>query len=158
MKHLEKRGLIEISDSTVASEMRLSACRESKSEVQSDGRRGRSPKTPGEVVHTDTEKLFRAYYDGMRYFLIYVDEASRHERIVALTTHDAGVKDTGFYLNQMLQEGVSVNFTSCDGAGELETSGKCPRMLAKRGMRQQSSPSRASHSKSTANRAISSRP
>lgn len=35
MKHLEKRGLVETTDTTVASEMKRSFCRECKSQVPS---------------------------------------------------------------------------------------------------------------------------
>ena len=51
-----------------ASDMKCSTRRESKSEALSYGRDGRSPKTLGEVVHTDIEGPFRPDVNGMRVF------------------------------------------------------------------------------------------
>ena len=46
IKHIEKRGLIEVTDTTVASDMRCAVCRACKSQALSYGRGGRSPKAP----------------------------------------------------------------------------------------------------------------
>lgn len=56
--------MIAFSDSTVASEMKSSTCRESKSKALSYGRGGRSPK----FVHKDIEGPFRLDLKGMRSF------------------------------------------------------------------------------------------
>ncbi|CAN0496069.1 unnamed protein product, partial [Discosporangium mesarthrocarpum] len=97
IKHLEKRGLIDITDATVASEMQCSLCKECKAEALSYGRSGRSPKSIGEVVHTDLEGPFNADVTGMRYFQVFVDEASRHKRVFGLKTKDAAAAATTAY-------------------------------------------------------------
>lgn len=56
---LEKSDLIEVSDSTFASQMRRSTRPEGKSEAKRCGRGVRSPKTLGEVVHTEIQGHFR---------------------------------------------------------------------------------------------------
>lgn len=79
-KHLEKRGLIEITDATVTSEIRCSICRECKkckSQVPSYGRGGRSPEQLSEVIDTDIEGPLKADVMGFKYFQVFVDEASR---------------------------------------------------------------------------------
>ena len=154
IKHLEKRGLIEISDATVASDMKCSTCRESKSEALSYARGGRSPKTVGEVVHTDIEGPFRPDVNGMKYFIVFVEEASRDKRVIALKSRDNAVDAASHYLDQMLREGVSVKCLSGDGAGELGRSGKFLRMLTERGIRWRSSPPRTQQSNGIAERAI----
>lgn len=55
IKHLEKYEPIDVTDTTVASEM---CCRVSKKGVPGSARHGgggRTPEAPGEVVHTDLE-------------------------------------------------------------------------------------------------------
>ena len=154
IKYLEKRGLIDITDTTVASEMRCSVCRECKSQALSYARGGRSPKTPGEVIHTDLEGPFHPDVTGMKYFQVFVDEATRDKRVVGLKTRDAATDATANYIDEMAREGLAVKCISGDGAGELGRSGKFQRMLANRGVRWRSSPPRTPQSNGIAERAI----
>lgn len=142
IKHLEKRGLINISDVTFASEMRGSVCKECMSEALSFGRGGTSPKTPGEVMHTDLEGPFRADVLGMKYFQVFVDEASTEKHVVGLKTRDAAVDATAAYIDDMARDGITVKCISGDGAGELGWSAKFLRMLANRETKWRGSPLR----------------
>ncbi|CAM9872319.1 unnamed protein product, partial [Sphacelaria rigidula] len=153
-KHLEKRGLIDITDTTVASEMRCSVCKERKSEALSYGRGGRSPKAPGEVVHTDLEGPSHVDVTGMKYFQVFVDEASRDKHVVGLKTRDAATEATGAYIDEMARAGVVIKCISGDGAGELGRSVKLQRMLTNRGIKWRNSPPRTPQSNETAERAI----
>ncbi|CAN0439419.1 unnamed protein product [Discosporangium mesarthrocarpum] len=153
IKHLEKRGLIEITDAKVASEMQCSVCKECKAEALSYGRGGRSPKRIGEVVHTDLEGPFNADVTGMRYFLVFVDEASRHKRVFELTTKDAAAAATTAYLDDMAR-GVPVTCISGDGAGELARSVRFQRMLADQGIKWRKSPPYTPQSNGIAEQAI----
>ena len=108
IKHLEKRGLIEVTDTTVASDMRCAVCRECKSQALSYGRGGRSPKVSGQVIHTDLEGPFHPDVTGMKYFQVFVDEASRDKRVAGLKTRDAAVDATANYINEMAREGVAI--------------------------------------------------
>ena len=119
MKHLEKRGVIEITDATVPSEMKCSVCRECKSQSKSYGRGGRSPKTLGEVLHTDIEGPFKPDVMDNRYFQVFVDEASRDKRVRGLTTRDAAVDATADLVDELAREGAVVKCVNGDGAGEL---------------------------------------
>ena len=94
IKHLEKRGLIEVTDTTVASDMRCAVCRECKSQALSYGRGDRSPKAPREVIHTDLEGPFHPGVTGMKYFQVFVDEASPDKRVAGLKTRDAATDAT----------------------------------------------------------------
>ncbi|CAN0455718.1 unnamed protein product, partial [Discosporangium mesarthrocarpum] len=150
IKHVEKRGLIEITDATVASEMQCSVCKECKAEALSYGRGGRSPKTIGEVLHTDLEGPFNADVTGMRYFQVFMDEASRHKRVFGLKTKDAAAAATTAYLDDMTREGC----ISGDGAGELARSVRFQRMLADRAIKWRKSPPYTPQSNGIAERAI----
>ncbi|CAN0016909.1 unnamed protein product, partial [Sphacelaria rigidula] len=154
MKHLDKRGLIDITDTTVASEMRCSVCKECKSETLSYGRGGRSPEAPDKVVHTDLEAPFHADVTGMKYLQVAVDEASRDKHAVGLKTRDAITDATGTYIDEMAREGVAIKCISGDGDGELGRSVKSQRMLTNRGIKWRSSPPRTPQSNGIAQRAI----
>ena len=117
VEHLEKRCSIEVSDSTVPSDMKCSICCESKSEALSYGRDGRSPKTLGEVVHTDIEGPFQLDVNGMRELIVLLEDDSRDKRVVALKAPDAAVQAMGHFLDQMLREEKSVKWISGDGGG-----------------------------------------
>ena len=78
IKHLEKRGLIEITDSTTIADFKCNTCKECKSEALSFPRGGRTPKLqPGEKVHTDIAGPFKEDVYGNKWFQIFVDEATR---------------------------------------------------------------------------------
>ena len=154
IKHPEKRGLVNITDTTVASDMRCSVCRECKSQALSYGRGGRSPKMPGEIIHTDLEGPFHPDITGMKYFQVFVDEATRDKRVRGSKTKDSATDATGHYIDEMAREGVAVKCISGDGAGELGRSVKFQRMLANRGIRWRSSPPRTPQSNGIAERAI----
>ncbi|CAN0062222.1 unnamed protein product, partial [Choristocarpus tenellus] len=94
IKHLEKRGLLEITDATVASELQCETCKECKSETLSYQRGGRTPKQPGEVVHTDLAVPFKANITGHHYFQVFVDESSRDKRVYGLKTKNAATDAT----------------------------------------------------------------
>ena len=88
IKHLEKRGLIEISDATTVANFHCSTCKECKSEALSYARGGRTPKTQsGELVHTDLEGPFKPDV-GMvsSTFRSLSDEATRDKRVIGLRT------------------------------------------------------------------------
>lgn len=68
--HLKKRGLMEITDATIAPETKGSVTKECKSLAPSYGRGGRSPKTLIEIVHTDIEGPFRANLMGFKCFQV----------------------------------------------------------------------------------------
>ena len=155
IKHLEKRGLINITDTTVASEMRYSVCRECKSQVLSYARGGRSPKPPREVIHTDLEGPFHPDVTGMKYFQMCVDEATRDRHIVGLKTRGTATGATTNYINEMAPEALAVKCISGDGAGELGRSVKFQRMLANRGVRWRSSPPRMPQSNGIIERGVS---
>ncbi|CAM9581103.1 unnamed protein product [Sphacelaria rigidula] len=153
-KHLEKRGLIDVTDTTVASEMRCSVCKEFKSEALRYGRRDRSPKAPGEVVHTDPEGPFHADVTGMKYFKVFVDKVSRDKHVAGLKTRDAATDATRAYIDEMASEGVAIKCISGDGAGELGQSVKFQRMLTNRVIKWRNSPPRRPQSNGIAERAI----
>lgn len=69
----------------------------------------------------------------MRYFIVFVDEATRDKPGVSLRTRDEAVEATGHHLDQMLRYGVSDKCISGDDPGELGRSGKFLKMLAERG-------------------------
>lgn len=71
------------------------------------------------VVHTDIEGPFRADLSGIRYFHIFVDEVSGDRRVVALKIRDGAAEATGYYLNRILREGISLICIRGDDAGEL---------------------------------------
>ncbi|CAN0051008.1 unnamed protein product, partial [Choristocarpus tenellus] len=147
IKHLEKRGLLEITDATVASELQCETCKECKSEALSYQRGGRTPKQPGEVVHTD--------WRDHQYFQVFVDESSRDKRVYGLKTKNAATDATAAYIDQMAREGIPVKCISGDGAGELGRSVKFQRMmLANNGTRWRKSPPRTPQSNGIAERAI----
>ncbi|CAM9397444.1 unnamed protein product, partial [Choristocarpus tenellus] len=154
IKYLEKRGLLDISDTTVASELLCKACKECKSEALIYARGGRSAKTVGEVVHTDMEGTFDPDVTGMKYFQLFVDEASREKRVIGLRTKDATTATTAAYIDEMAQEGVVVRCISGDGAGEFGRSIKFQRMLTERGVKWRKSPLRTPQSNGIAERAI----
>lgn len=60
--------------------------------------RGRSPKAPGEVVHT--EGHFRANAMGTKYSKGFVNEASRAKHVVEHNTRDAATGITGAYIDE----------------------------------------------------------
>ncbi|CAM9301783.1 unnamed protein product, partial [Sphacelaria rigidula] len=153
-KHLDKRGRIDVTDTTVASEMRCSVCKECKSETLSYGRGGRSSKAPGEVVHTDLEGHFHADVTGMKYFQVFVDEASRDKHVAGLEKRDAANDATGAYIDEMIREEVPIKCISGDGTGELGRSIKSQRMLTNRGIKYRNSPPRTPQSIGIAERAI----
>ncbi|CAM9476000.1 unnamed protein product, partial [Choristocarpus tenellus] len=154
IKHLEKRGLLEITDATVASELQCETCKECKSEALSYQRGGRTPKQPGEVVHTDLAGPFKADITGHQYFQVFVDESSRDKRVYGLKTKNAATDATAAYIDQMTREGIPVKCISGDGAGELGRSVKFQRMLANNGTRWRKSPPKTPQSNGIAERAI----
>ena len=88
-KHSEKRGLIQVCVATVATDMRRTVCRECKTQALSYGRGGRSPKPSGEVIHTDLEGPFHRDVTVIKYFQVFVDEATRDKRIRRRKARDA---------------------------------------------------------------------
>ncbi|CAM9478395.1 unnamed protein product, partial [Choristocarpus tenellus] len=98
IKHLEKRGLLEITDATVASELQCETCKECKSDALSYQRGGRTPKQPGEVVHTDLAGPAKADITGHQYFQVFVDESSRDKRVYGLKTKNAATDATAAYI------------------------------------------------------------
>lgn len=121
MTHLEKRGLIDVADTTVVSDVRCRVCRKCKSEVLSCGRGGRIPKARGEVVYTD---LFQADVTDMKDFQVFVDKTSRDENVVALKMREAATYATGAYIDAVAREEVAIKCIRAGGAGELERSVK----------------------------------
>ncbi|CAN0444337.1 unnamed protein product, partial [Discosporangium mesarthrocarpum] len=109
--------------------MRCAVCKECKSEALSYGPGGRSPKTIGEVVHTDLEEPFTPDVTWMKYVQVFVDEGSRDKRVIGLKTRDAATDATASYLDDMARDGVVAKCISGDGAGELGRSVKFQRML-----------------------------
>lgn len=118
-KHLEKRGLINVTDTAVASEMDCGLCRGYESKVLSFGRGSRSPKAPGEVAHTDLGGSIHADVMGTKYLQIFVDETIRDKHVVVLKTRDALASTTRAYIDEMAREGVAEERSSGDGAEEL---------------------------------------
>ena len=52
----------------------------------------------------------------MKYFQVFVDEASRDKHVVGLKTRDAATDATGVYIDEMTREGVAIKCMSGDGA------------------------------------------
>ena len=154
IKHLEKRRLIQARDTTVAKDIRRTVCRECKSRALSYGKGGRSPKTPGEVIHANLERPFHPDVAGMKHFQVFVDEAIRDKHIRGLETRGAAVDATANYNGEKAREGVAIKCISGDRAGELGRSVKFQRMLADRGVKGRSSPPRTSQSNAIVERAI----
>lgn len=114
---------------TVARDITCSVCRGSKSEALSYGRGEKTPETLGEVIHTDIEGHLRPERHGMRNFIVFTNEGSRGKGVIALRTHEPAVEATGHYPGRILREGLSVEYISGDGAGELRRVGKFLKML-----------------------------
>ncbi|CAN0386791.1 unnamed protein product [Discosporangium mesarthrocarpum] len=55
----------------------------------------------------------------MKYFQVFMDEASRDKRIYGLKTKDAATSATKAYLDTMARDGVNVKCISGDDAGEF---------------------------------------
>ena len=127
---------MQVSDTTVATDMRCTECREHKSQALSYEIGGRRPKTPGEVIHIDLEGPFYPEATEMKYFQVYVDEAARDKRIRGLKTRDA----TENYIAEMAREGLALKCISGDGAGEIGRSVKFQHILANRVIGWRSSP------------------
>ena len=66
----------------------------------------------------------------MKYFQVFVDDATRDKRIRGLKTRDAAADATANDIDEMAREGVAIKCISGDGAGELGKSVKFQRMLA----------------------------
>ena len=109
---------------------------------------------PGEMIRTNLEGPFHPDITGMKYFQVFVDEATRDKRVRGLKTKDSATDATAHYIDEMAREGVAVKCISGDGAGELGRSVKFQRMLANRGIRWRSSPPRTPQSNGIAERAI----
>ncbi|CAM9927869.1 unnamed protein product, partial [Choristocarpus tenellus] len=137
-----------------ASELHCKVCKECKSEALSYARGGHSPKTVGEVVHTDMQEPFNPDVTGMKYFQVFVDEASREKRVIGLRTKDAATAATAAYIDEMARDGVVVRCISGDGAGEFGRSIKFQRMLTERGVKWRKSPPHIPQSNGIAERAI----
>ena len=133
--------------------MRCSVGKECQSEALSYGRGGKSLKVPGDVVRTDLEGPSHADVTGMKYFQVFVDEASRDKYVVGLKIRDAAIDATGVYIDEMAREGVAIKCMSGDGAGELGRPVKFQRMLANRGIKWRNSPPRTPQSNGIAERA-----
>lgn len=84
MNHLEKPGLMRITDTTVVSEIRCTVYQERKSEVLSYGLHRETPRTLGEAVHSDLEGHCHADVTSMVHFQIFVDETSRDKDVVGI--------------------------------------------------------------------------
>lgn len=107
-EHLEKSGLVVVTDTTAAFEMHCTVCKECKSEAHSYGCAGRSPKAPSQVEHTDVEGPFHADDTGMTYLQVFVDEASRRKHAVGLKTRDAAPGATEVYADvNVVERGAS---------------------------------------------------
>ncbi|CAM9813240.1 unnamed protein product [Choristocarpus tenellus] len=154
IKHLEKRGLLEITDATVVSDLQCETCKEYKSEALSYQRGGRTPKQPGEVVHTNLAGPFKVDITGHQYFQVYVDESNRDKRVYGLKTNNTATDATAAYIDQMAREGIPVKCISGDGAGELGRSVKFQGMLVNNGTQWRKSPPRTPQSNGIAERAI----
>ncbi|CAN0027892.1 unnamed protein product, partial [Choristocarpus tenellus] len=154
IKHLEKRGLLDIADATVASKLHCKVCKECKSEALSYARGGRSPKTVGEVVHTDMEGPFNPDVTGIKYFQVFVDEASREKRVIGLRTKDAATAANAAYIDEMARDGVVVRCIRGDGTGEFGRSIRFQRMLSERGVQWRKTPPSTPQSNGIAERAI----
>lgn len=121
-EHSEKQGLIEVLDYTVPSDVKCSTRRESKSKALSYGHDERTPKPQGEVVNTDIKGRFGPDEDEKRYFIVFVEESRRDQRVIALKTRDATVETTGHSVGRIRREGTVVKSISGDNARELERS------------------------------------
>ena len=135
-------------------DMRCTVCRECKPQALSYEIGGRVSKTPAEVIHTNPERPFHPDVTGMKYFQVFVDDATRDKRIRGLKTRDAAADATANDIDEMAREGVAIKCISGDGAGELGKSVKFQRMLADRGIRWISSPPRTPQYNGIAERAI----
>ncbi|CAM9965350.1 unnamed protein product, partial [Choristocarpus tenellus] len=124
-----------------------------KSEALSYARGGCSPKTVGEVVHTELEGPFNPDVTGMKYFQVFVDEASREKRVIGLRTKDAATMATAAYIDEMVREGVVVRCISGDGAGEFGRRVRFQRMLTERSVKWRKTPPRTPQSNEIAERA-----
>ncbi|CAN0472093.1 unnamed protein product [Discosporangium mesarthrocarpum] len=90
----------------------------------------------------------------MRYFQVFVDEASRHKRVFGLKTKDAAAAATTAYLDDMARKGVPVKCISGDGAGELARSVRFQRVFADWGIKWRKSPPYTPQSNGIAERVI----
>ncbi|CAM9205458.1 unnamed protein product [Choristocarpus tenellus] len=91
---------------------------------------------------------------GMKYFQVFMDEASREKRVIGLRSKDAATAATAAYIDKMTREGVVVRCISGDGAGEFGRSVKFQHILTERGVKSRKSPPHTPQSNGIAERAI----
>ena len=115
--------------------MRYTVCLECISQALSYGREGRSPKTPREIIHTDLERRFLADITGIKYFQVFVGEATRDKRVPGLKTRDVSNSSTADYIDRMTRVGMTIKCISEDGAGDVGRSVKAQAMVVDRGIR-----------------------
>lgn len=122
IKYLEKHGLIDTQDATVAPEIRCAVCHECKPQALSYGRDGRNPKTSMELMYTDLEGSFHWDVTEMKNFQVFTDENTRDECVRRLMTRDVAVNTTAGYIEEMAREGMEIKCINGDRAGEHERS------------------------------------
>ncbi|CAM9615475.1 unnamed protein product, partial [Choristocarpus tenellus] len=103
---------------------------------------------------TDLEGPFDPDVMGMKYFQVFVDEASREKCVMGLRTKDAATAATAAYIDEMAREGVVERCISGDGAGEFRRSVRFQCMLTERGVKWHKTPPRTPQTNGISARAI----
>ncbi|CAM9331837.1 unnamed protein product, partial [Choristocarpus tenellus] len=83
---------------------------------------------------------------GMKYFQVFVDEASREKRVIGRRTKDAATVATVAYIDKMARDGVVVKCISGDGSGEFGRGVSFQHLLTERGVKWRKSPPRTPQS------------
>lgn len=135
IEHLEKRGLIDVTDATIASKMPYGELKECESEASCYGCGGGSSKFFDKGVHTCIEGSFHSDVPGMAYFQLVKNEAGRDEHRAGLTTRSATTDATAAYMLEITRQGVTIKRASGHDTTEPGWSLKVQRLLVDRGIK-----------------------
>ena len=116
---LAKQGVLSVRGAIDVSKFNCAICKESKSTALSFQRGTRSPKQPGEMLHTDLSGPHPMDVNGLRYYIVFVDEATRYKHVAGLHSKDEAAAATADCIDMFRRYGITIRTVTGDGAGEL---------------------------------------